>query len=98
MVIPLSVLASWRGDVAAYCSDTIKCYAHFGSRDEREENFDIWASQVKHSLADTSSSSGAIHVCLASYDIVLRDSEMFLSSMKRRSLQWSYIVVGTYIY
>lgn len=99
IVMPLSVIGSWQGDAEAYCKGAVRCYVHQGPRDEREENFANWVEFVKasESASGIPSEEKTINLCLTSYDMVLRDASLLSGLMRRGSLQWSYVVVGSTI-
>jgi SNF2 family DNA or RNA helicase len=97
VVMPLSVTASWRGDIDAYCSGAIRCYVHGGSKEDREVNFESWVAHLQETNSSNSGGDGdgMINVCLASYDMVLRDFHLFSNLMSKKRLHWAYVVVST---
>jgi chromodomain-helicase-DNA-binding protein 1-like len=104
VVMPLSVLSSWKEDISRYCSPTICPYVHLGNKEEREVNFQQWLQKLRS--LKSSNNETAIQVCLTTYDMTLKDSSLFnqLSGKKVRrssssslsSVTWSYIVVSLF--
>lgn len=93
--MPLSVMSSWKGDIAKYCP-AVEYYVHLGSKEEREVNCRNWFSKMR-----ALKSSQDIHICLTTYDMVLKDkallAQLSKSKYSRKSsspaICWSYVVV-----
>jgi SNF2 family DNA or RNA helicase len=100
VVMPLSVLSSWKSDISKYCS-IIKPYIHLGPKEERESSCRQWFTMLRSLPEETDD----IHVCLTTYDMVLKDTSLLaqLSVSSRqpsrsssiKTIHWSYIVVCT---
>lgn len=96
VIMPLSVLSSWKGDIAKYCP-TIEYYVHLGSKEEREANCREWFSNLRSMQSPTE-----IHICLTTYDMVLKDKSLLAQLSRKRlskktscpPISWSYIVVS----
>jgi SNF2 family DNA or RNA helicase len=99
VVMPLSVMTSWRSDILKYIpSGVMDVHVHLGQRDQREEGFSAWHQRLKeHRLrADRATdNTPRIFICLTSYNFAMNDIDLFrrLRKTKRSTLFWDYLIV-----
>ena len=90
IVMPLSVMNSWKGDLAKFVEgDIFNVCVHHGEKGVREEAFLTWIQgiQQKRSQGDR------INLVLTSYELAINDSEL-LRKLRRGPNQWEYLVVS----
>jgi SNF2 family DNA or RNA helicase len=91
VVMPLSVMNSWKGDLAKFInSDIFDVYTHHGEKNDREANFDEWLLRLS-----CSNKSNRIQLVLTSYEIAINDGHLLRRVQKGR-YHWEYLVVTIY--
>ena len=86
IIMPLSVLTSWINDVNKFYpnNDTFHVYVHHNEKYSRIDNFKKW----KYNL-NSNKKKKSIMIVLTTYDLVIKDSNLF-----RSVNNWEYLIVS----
>lgn len=61
VVMPLSVLSSWEGDIQTFCGDAFDVYVHQGEKNARYDGFKVWKKRLIEVEAFLANDSHAIN-------------------------------------
>jgi SNF2 family DNA or RNA helicase len=89
VVMPLSVINSWRGDIARFVDpDRFDLYVHHGEKGVREDEYFRWLGRARTHLAERKS----VFLALTSYEMAMNDLHLF-QKLRKGPCQWEYLVV-----
>lgn len=89
IIAPLTVLSAWQNELDKYFVGQFHVYVHHGTQQQRVDNFMAWKNDVSNALKR--GTTQGIHLLLTSYEICLRDIDLFKRLGGR--LQWYCMVV-----
>lgn len=91
IVMPLSVISSWKADLQKFGGDSFDIYVHHGEKQGREQSFCTWYRAVK---GNTRQCRPKIFLLITTYELTIKD-EHLLSRLGRRSasVSWQYLIV-----
>lgn len=90
IVLPLSVITSWRTDLQKFGESTFDLHVHHGYKSDRHEAFGHWHHKL-HKLRRRCLET-KISLFITTYEIAIRD-EYLLSKLTHGNLRWEYLVV-----
>jgi chromodomain-helicase-DNA-binding protein 1 len=93
VVVPLSVITSWRTDLQKFGYDEFTVYVHHGDKDTRHDSYLEWFHETKKLRKFSKEKNIALFI--TTYEVAIKD-EHLLSKLSRGSLQWEYLVVRSY--
>jgi chromodomain-helicase-DNA-binding protein 1 len=91
IVMPLSVITSWRTDLQKFGMDLFDIYVHHEGKDNRHAAFAQWHQQLRHNARN--GSQRKVSLFLTTYEIAIKD-DTILSKLSHGSVQWQYLVVS----
>lgn len=91
IVMPLSVISSWKGDLKRFNHSTFDVHIHHGEKQQREEAFDYWLFNIQRCMRKTPWLL-RISIVITTYEVALKD-EQLLRGLSRGSCRWQYLVV-----
>lgn len=92
--MPLSVISSWKGDIAKFGAQNFDVFVHHGDRDSREDGFYAWYRCLKSSRRDRRK----IALFVTTYELALKDEHLLARLGKRNAtVGWEYLIVSCMI-
>ena len=95
--MPMSVLNTWRNDLAKF-TPNISYYLHHGEKKERRIRLRNWHKQYTklrnssvHNLRGKDVSD--IHVILTTYEVIMKDCHILKNLNDSSKYKWAYLVV-----
>jgi len=91
IVMPLSVISSWKTDIAKFGKGKFQLHVHHGERSLRETNFYSWYRELKAHRHNRRK----ITLFVTTYELAIKDDHM-LARLGRRSatVGWEYLIVS----
>lgn len=101
VVMPLSVLTSWRSDIAKLTRPgAFNVLVHHGERDARAEELQRWYHKLKtqqqqqqqQRCVSPAAAGGRVALLLTTYELAMKDADL-LRLFRRGPVRWDYLVV-----
>ena len=94
IVMPLSVISSWKTDIAKFGKGRFHLHVHHGERSLRESNFYNWYRELKASRHNRRK----IALFVTTYELAIKDDQM-LARLGRRgaTVGWEYLIVSLHM-
>ncbi len=91
VVMPLSVISSWKSDFIKFVPNGVDVYIHHGEKETRIINFRHWLKSINNEvISDPESKS--IKVVLTTYDMTIKDVDLF-KKIEKINKRWVYLVI-----
>lgn len=99
VVMPMSVLTSWKGDLQRFCNaKVVNLHTHYGPKKDRLEALEQWRRALYTSKAKAGGGKAKlptpwkVSIVLTTYDLSIKDQAHF-QKIGKGPCRWSYLVV-----
>ena len=91
VVMPLSVISSWKSDLNQFVPNGVDVYVHHGEKETRIINFRHWLKSINNEVISNLKSTN-IKVVLTTYDMTIKDVDLF-KKIEKTNKRWVYLVI-----
>jgi SNF2 family DNA or RNA helicase len=91
VVMPLSVISSWKSDFNQFVPYGVDLYIHHGDKESRVPSFRNWLKSTNNEIISNAKSM-KIKIVLTTYDMIIKDVDL-LKKIEKINKRWVYLVI-----